>query len=123
MGRLQTPRASLKIARMKKLVVLLAALSVAAPALAEDSKVAPAVVRTPAKAPAAPRAAGTASPRDFQAALAAAAAQGGGDPALDSSLVRVMSQLIAAGRCGEATSLANRDGRKELAARAQQLCK
>jgi hypothetical protein len=108
---------------MKKLVALLAAFSVAAPALADDSKLAPAVSRTPAKAPAAPRAAGAATPRDFQPALAAAAAQGGGDPALDASLVGVMSQLLAAGRCGEATSLANRDGRKELAERAQQLCK
>jgi hypothetical protein len=108
---------------MKKLVAMLAALSAAAPALADDSKVAPAVVRKPAPAAPAPNAVRTASPRDFQGALAAAAAQGGGDPALDASLVRVMSQLIAAGRCGEATSLANRDGRKELAASAQQLCK
>jgi hypothetical protein len=110
---------------MKKLVAMVAALAVAAPVLADDSKLAPAVARTPAKAaPAAsPNSARTASPRDFQAALAAAAAQGGGDPALDASLVRVMSQLLAAGRCGEATSLANRDGRKDLAERAQQLCK
>ena len=107
---------------MKRLVALLAALSVAAPALADDSKLAPAVVRKPAPAPAA-RTAPTANPRDFQAALAAAAAQDGGDPSLDASLVGVMSQLIAAGRCGEATSLANRDRRKELAARVQQLCK
>lgn len=107
---------------MKKLAVLLAALSVAAPALADDSKLAPAVARTPAKAPA-PKAGQSASPRDFQAALAAAAAQDGGDPLLDAGLVRTMSQLLAAGRCGEATSLANRDRRKELAARAQQLCR
>ena len=106
---------------MKKLVAVLAALAVAAPAFADDSKVAPAV-RMPVKPAGAPKGSTAAAPRDYHAALAAAAAQGGGDPALDAGLVRVMSQLVAAGRCGEATSLANRDGRKELAARVQQLC-
>lgn len=104
---------------MKTLVALLAALGAAAPALADDSKLAPAVVRKAAPA----STAAPAGPRDFQPALAAAAAQDGGDPSLDAGLVKVMSQLIAAGRCGEAASLANRDRRKALAARAQELCK
>ena len=75
-------------------------------------------------APAAPQpAVRTGSEREAQAALAAVAAQGGSDAALDTSLIRVMSRLVAAGRCGEAATLATRDGRKELAARARQLCR
>jgi hypothetical protein len=65
----------------------------------------------------------TVSAQDYQAALTAAAAEDGGESALDGSLVRVMSRLLAAGRCGEAVGLATRDGRKALAGRAQQLCK
>lgn len=63
------------------------------------------------------------SERDSYLALTAGTDQGGSDAALDTSLVRVMSRLVAGGRCGEAASLAARDGQKELASRAQQLCK
>jgi hypothetical protein len=102
----------------------------AVPAPVAPIAVQPAAAASPAPAAPAPKASvapqqavRTASERDSLAALTAAAAQGGGDPALDSSLIRVMSRLVAAGRCGDAAGLAARDGRKELAARAQQLCK
>ncbi len=134
---------------MKKLVVTLAALAVAAPAAAQD--VAPAVKRKPAvtsKAPAAPAQAvatpadpaaprqtastGPAAPqqvprttneRDVQAALAAAAGPGAADSALDAGLIRTMARLVTTGRCRDAAGLASREGRKELASRAQQLCR
>lgn len=124
---------------MKKLVVALVAIAFAAPALAAAQDVAPAVKRKPAAtspapaatsttpatsstAPAAPQqAVRSGNERDYIAALTAAAGQG--DAALDTSLIRVMSRLMSAGRCGEAVSLASRDGRKELASRAQQLCR
>jgi hypothetical protein len=122
---------------MKKLSPALAALALAAPAALSAQDVAPAVKRAPAAAaptvkpvgpatgtaPAATAAERTSSPRDYQAALAAAAGKDGSDAALEASLIRVMSGLMASGRCGEAASLASRDGRKELATRAQQLCK
>jgi hypothetical protein len=122
---------------MKKLVVAFAALVIAAPVVSAAQDVAPAVKRKPAATTTAPAAAGqgaAATPtaaavpqqsarpgneRDYVAALTAA----GGDSALDTSLIRVMGRLFAAGRCREAVSLAVRDGRRELAARAQQLCK
>jgi hypothetical protein len=109
---------------MKKLSAALAALILAPSAHAAAQDVAPSVKRKPVatqqSAPQPPRAA---SAQDYQAALAAAAAQDGGEAALDGGLVRVMSRLLAAGRCGEAVSLATRDGRKGLATRAQQFCK
>ena len=128
---------------MKKLAAALAALAFAAPVLAASRDIAPAVKRKPAAtapvptapaatsttpaatstAPVAPQqAVRTGNERDYIAALTAAG-QGGGDAALDTGLIRVMGRLLAAGRCGEATGLAARDGRKELAARARQLCK
>jgi hypothetical protein len=123
---------------MKNFALALVALTLAAPAAAQD--IAPPVKRKPvaaSTAPATPQQSVTASPapaappqaprtgneRDIHAALSAVAAQSGGDAALDGGLIRVMSRLVAAGRCGDAVSLANRDGRKELASRAQQLCK
>lgn len=134
---------------MKTLLFALAALISATPAAAADEQVAPAVKRKPAApaaaapqqaarpvgerdhqsapaaaaAPAPPQAARRGSERDYQTALAAVTAQGGDDAALDASLIRVMSRLLAAGQCGEAAGLAARGGRKELASRAQQLCK
>ena len=126
---------------MKKLAVTLVALVFAAPVLAASQDVAPAVKRKPAAAAPAPAPASTApaatstapaapqqavrtgSERDYIAALTAAAGQDGGNAALDTSLIRVMGRLMSAGRCGEAASLAARDGRKELASRAQQLCR
>ena len=125
---------------MKKLAVTLAACVFAARVLAAPQDIAPPVKRKPvatvpgpaipqqgsatSTAPAAPRQAVRAgSERDYIAALTAAAGQGGGDAALDTSLIRVMGRLMSAGRCGEAARLAARDGRKELASRAQQLCK
>lgn len=80
------------------------------------------VAAAPTVALPAPPAGRTMSERDSHAALAAVAAQGG-DAALDTSLIRVMSRLVAAGRCGEAAGLASRNGRRELASKAQQLCK
>lgn len=122
---------------MKKLAVALVAFVFATPVVAPAQDIAPPVKRksvasapaaspqsvAPSTTPAAPRqAARPGSERDYIAALTAAAGQGG-NAALDTSLIRVMSRLVAAGRCGEAASLAARDGRKELASRAQQLCK
>jgi hypothetical protein len=102
---------------MNKLSFALVALALAAPAAAQET--APPVKRKPvAAAPAAPQ-----TERHYQSALTAAASQDGSDSALDASLIRGMSRLLAAGKCGEAASLATRDGRKELASRAQQLCK
>ncbi len=109
---------------MTKLFAALAALALTAPALASAQDLAPPVKRKPvaastARSPQSP--VRPASPQDYRAALSAAA-QGGEDSALDASLIGVMSNLLAAGRCAEAASLASRDGRKELASRAQQLC-
>jgi hypothetical protein len=97
---------------------------VASEPVAPASTVSPAqqVAPAPMAALPAPRAARTMSERDSYAALAAVGGQGS-DAALDTSLIRVMSRLVAAGRCGEAAGLASRGGRKELASRAQQLCK
>ena len=127
---------------MKKLALSLAAFAFAAPSIAAAQDIAPPVKRKPAATSSAsyassaapqPVAASTApaaapqpvatSTAPALAALAAVAAQGGSDAALDTSLIRVMSRLVAAGRCGEAATLATRDGRKELAARARQLCR
>lgn len=130
---------------MKKLSFALVAFSIAMPALAAQD-VAPAVKRKPAATAPAPKAAPAAAPtaaptaapapapaaqqiarpgsqRDYQTVLTALTTQAGSDAALDTSLIRVMSRLIAAGQCGEATSLATRGGRKELASKAQQLCR
>lgn len=125
---------------MKKLALMLVAMALAAPVAAAPD-VAPAVKRKPAAtstppAPPQPNATGPTPPpiapqpavralseRDSYLALTAGAGQSGSDAALDTSLIRVMSRLVAAGRCGEAAALASRDGRKELASRAQQLCK
>jgi hypothetical protein len=110
-------RVSIKINGMKKLFPALVALALTAPAAAAAQDVAPAVKRKPpATVPAAPQ-----REQHYQAALTAAASQD--DAALDASLIRGMSRLLAAGKCAEAAGLANRDGRKELASRAQQLCK
>jgi uncharacterized protein YdeI (BOF family) len=110
---------------MKKLAVALVALILAAPAHVAAQDVAPPVKRKPVATgqAASQQARRPASAQDYQAALAAAAAQDGSEAALDGSLVRVMSRLLAAGRCGDAVSLATRDGREGLATRAQQLCK
>lgn len=108
------------------LSLTIAALLLAVPAGSSAQDLAPAVKRKPAPAATAPApqpGVRTSSERDYQAALTAVAGQGGGDAALDKSLIRVMSRLLAAGRCGEAASLATRDGRNELASRAQQFCK
>ncbi|HYW14859.1 MAG TPA: hypothetical protein VE891_01715 [Allosphingosinicella sp.] len=111
---------------MKKFALALAAFVFAAPVASTAQGVAPAAKRKPVASSAAPAApqqtVRSASERDVQAALASASGQSG-DAALDTSLIRVMSRLVVAGRCGEAASLAARDGRRELAARAQQLCK
>lgn len=115
----------IKIKGMKKLSLAFAAFALSAPVAAAAQDVAPAVKRKPAApAPVAQNPAGrAASEQQYQAALAAAVAKDGGDAALDTSLIRVMSRLLAAGQCREASSLAARDGRKELASRAQQFCK
>ncbi|HEY0413185.1 MAG TPA: hypothetical protein VGD66_08585 [Allosphingosinicella sp.] len=76
-----------------------------------------------AGAPACPqKSAAGANPQDYRAALAAVPPERGSDPALDNGLVTAMSQLLAAGRCGEAAALATRNVRAALAARARQLC-
>ena len=127
---------------MKKLAVALVALAFATPAVTTAQDVAPAVKRKPAATSTTPAAPQQATPtptpaptasvtpppavrsmseRESIAALTAAAGQG--DAALDTSLIRVMGRLVAAGRCSEAAGLAARDGRKELASRAQQLCR
>jgi hypothetical protein len=91
-------------------------------AMASTAPTAPKRSAATSRAPAAPQpAARSMSERDSYLALTAGAEQAG--DALATSLIRVMSRLVAAGRCGEAASLASRDGRKELASRAQQLCK
>jgi hypothetical protein len=106
------------------LSVALVASILASPAHAAALEIAPSVKQRPAVAgPSAPKP--PSRPADaagFQAALTAAAAQDGGEPVLDGSLVRVMSSLLAEGRCAEAVGLASRDGRKALAARARQYC-
>lgn len=63
------------------------------------------------------------NPQDYAAALRAVPPKPGArDTALDDGLVTAMSRLMAAGRCGDATALASRSGRDQLAARARQLC-
>ncbi|HET9640903.1 MAG TPA: hypothetical protein VFP12_17040 [Allosphingosinicella sp.] len=97
----------------------------AAPHQVATASPAPAAPQQGAKtlpAPAVPQPA-VRSERDSYLALTAGTDQGGSDAAIDTSLIRVMSRLVASGRCGEAATLAARDGRKELASRAQQLCK
>ena len=129
---------------MKRLAFALAVLTLsAAPAAAAPDKgLAPAVTRAPSAAPA-PSAtsatssqpacdpsAGTAcaptvsrggSAQQYRAALQAG--RPGEDVELNSGVTKVMGDLMAAGRCGDAVSLARREGRSELATRAQQLCK
>ena len=116
---------------MRTLVSTLAALALSTAALAQD--IAPPVQQKPADAAGA-RAPEAAAPadgqrttpardiQDYQAELAALAAESGSDEALDGSLVRVMSSLAGAGRCGDAAGLARREGRQELATRVEQLC-
>jgi hypothetical protein len=119
---------------MEKLVFALTALALSAPAaaVAADKDVAPAVTRvpSPASAPACAAAGGapcpqTASPagkaQRYRSALESV--RPAGDTELSSGVTKVMGDLMAAGRCGDAVSLAKRDGRTELAARAEQLCK
>lgn len=109
---------------MNKLSLALVAFALSAPAVAAAQDVAPAVKRKPASAgAAAPHSGHHSSEQHYQAALTAAVSRNGSDAALDTSLIRVMSRLLAAGQCGKAAGLATRDGRKELATRAQQLCK
>jgi hypothetical protein len=108
---------------MKTLSVALVALSLAVPGHAAGPQVAPVVKRKPAATGSATEQSPRSSPQQYQAALAAAAAQDGGEATLDTGLVKVMSQLLAAGRCSDAVGLATRDGRKSLATRAQQFCK
>ncbi|HYI40654.1 MAG TPA: hypothetical protein VE053_10075 [Allosphingosinicella sp.] len=81
------------------------------------------VVALPPTPAAPPRAVRTMNERDVQAALGAVAAQGGGNPTLDSGMIKVMSGLVVAGRCSEAASVAAQNGRTALASRAAQLCK
>lgn len=118
---------------MKRLLLTLSALALSAPAPAAVQDIAPPLKRKPAATAAAPakpapapaaqqQAARSGSIQQYQAALTAAAAESG-DAELDAALIKVMSGLLAAGRCGDAAGLATRDGRKELASRAQQLCK
>ena len=106
---------------MKQLPLALVALALSAPAVAAAQDVAPPVKRKPVAA----TQAAPAPHREhhYQAALTAAASKDGSDAALDASLIRGMSRLMAAGQCREAAVLASRDGRKELASTAQQLCK
>lgn len=105
---------------------------------APESRLPPASARAPATRrsdASGPRACGTAgapactataalpgSAENYYAALAAAAAASDLDPALDRGLMTAMSRLLAAGRCSDAVVLARRNGRSELAARAQQYC-
>lgn len=81
------------------------------------------VVALPPTPVAPQRAARTTSERDVQSALAAVAAQGGGDPALDAGLIKVMSGLVIAGQCSEAASVAAQNGRTALASHASKLCR
>jgi hypothetical protein len=120
---------------MEKSAFALAALALCVPAaaVAADKDVAPAVTRAPSKesgpaacgsggaTPCPPAASSAGRAQRYRSALESAR------PAealeLNSGVAKVMSDLMAAGRCGEAVGLAKRDGRKELAARAEQLCK
>ncbi|HEX8448875.1 MAG TPA: hypothetical protein VF652_04725 [Allosphingosinicella sp.] len=120
---------------MEKFAFALAVLALSAPAAAApaDKDVAPAVTRIPSKA-SGPAACG---PSDSTPCPSAASSAGraqryrsalesvrpAGDIELNSGVAKVMGDLMAAGRCGDAVSLAKRDGRNELAARAEQLCK
>ena len=118
---------------MKRSALALAALTLSVPAIAAaaDKDVAPAATRVPARVqPACDPAAAGRCPQPgpeagraqrYRSALAAA--RPAGDSELNDGVTRVMGDLMAAGRCGDAVSLARRDGRSELAARAQQLCK
>jgi hypothetical protein len=106
----------------------LALSAVSAPAAAGQD-VAPAATRVPSRAsgpaacgptPAAPCASAGSAQR-YRSALEAV--RPAGDVELNNGITKVMGDLMAAGRCGDAVSLARRDGRSELAARAEQLCK
>lgn len=110
---------------MGKVLSTLAVLALSTAAQAQN--IAPPVQRTPAATAPAPAVGQTATPRrsaeEYQSALTPVAAESGGETVLDGSLVRVMSSLASAGRCGDAAGLAIREGRQELATRVQQLCK
>lgn len=120
---------------MKRSVFAFAVLSLSATAAlaAPDKGLAPAATRTPSAQPRQPacnsgtgaacaQAASTAgSAQQYRSALAAS--RPGEDIELNSGVTRVMGDLLAAGRCGDAVSLARREGLSDLAARAQQLCK
>ena len=114
---------------MSKLLSTLAAIAVSIAVTAQAQDIAPPVQRTSASAAGTPapsdgqKATSTRSAEDYRTALMATAAESGGDPALDGSLVRVLSTLASAGRCGDAAGLAVREGRQELATRVEQLCK
>jgi hypothetical protein len=63
------------------------------------------------------------NPDDYRATLAASVTrQPGRDSTLDDGLVTAVSRLVAAGRCGDAATLATRSGQPGVAARATQLC-
>src|SRR5688572_5050217 len=114
---------------MKNLAFALAVLtlSAAAPAAA-DKGVAPAVTRapsSPAPRPTCDPGGGAACPQavprggsaqQYRSALGSG--RPGEDIELNSGVTKVMGDLMAAGRCGDAVSLARREGRSELAARA-----
>ncbi|HEX8126817.1 MAG TPA: hypothetical protein VF548_14680 [Allosphingosinicella sp.] len=120
---------------MKKLAFALAVLVLSAPAAAvpAEKDVAPAVTRVPSKAsgpaacgstaasPCVPAASSAGRAQRYRSALEAV--RPAGDLELNNGVTKVMSDLMAAGRCGDAVSLAKRDGRNDLAARAEQLCK
>lgn len=123
---------------MKRLVFVLAVLGLSASpaAAAPDKGLAPAVTRAPSASPApsvqpacdpaagAPCARAVpkgGSAQQYRSALQAG--HPGEDVELSSGVTKVMGDLMAAGRCGDAVVLARREGRSELAARAQQLCK
>lgn len=117
---------------MEKLALALAALTLSAPAIAvaPDKGLAPPVTRIPSQARQACDPGSAACPQSNSAAGSAqryrsalAGARPAEDPELNSGAARVMSDLMAAGRCGDAVALAKREGRSELAARAQELCK
>lgn len=116
--------------RNSVIVCALLALSAPAGAVAADKQVAPAATRSPAKTPqpgcnpadpASCQQPGVDRAQLYRSALAPA--RPAEDVELSSGLTKVMGDLMAAGRCGDAVQLARRDGHGELAARAQQLCK
>ena len=120
---------------MEKLAFALAALALSAPAAAvpADKDVAPAVSRVPSKAsgpaacgaggatPCAPAASSAGRAQRYRSALESV--RPAGDIELNNGVTKVMGDLMAAGRCGDAVNLAKRDGRNALAARAEQLCR